>query len=144
MPRSSRYSLSGSGADRDFVTVDLLLTLLKGMAIGFAMAVPVGPVGLLCIRRTLNYGLVIGLLSGLGAALADAPFAAAAAGGLASLMDFLLGIERQLRVAGGVFLVALGIWTFFKHRSEEHTSELQSLMRLSYAVFSLTKQKHIT
>src|SRR3546814_3798501 len=96
------------------------------------------------LRRTLNYGLVIGLLSGLGAALADAPFAAAAAGGLASLMDFLLGIERQLRVAGGVFLVALGIWTFFKHRSEEHTSELQSLMRLSYAVFSLTKQKHIT
>src|SRR3546814_1756525 len=119
------------------------------------------------LRRTLNYGLVIGLLSGLGAALADALFAAAAAGGLASLMDFLLGIERQLRVAGGVFLVALGIWTFFKHpveeganpsghhgaiattflltlttpmtllafvgffvaRSEEHTSELQSLMR---------------
>src|SRR3546814_6031127 len=79
------------------------------MAIGFAMAVPVGPVGLLCIRRTLNYGLVIGLLSGLGAALADALFAAAAAGGLASLMDFLLGIERQLRVAGGVFLVALGM-----------------------------------
>src|SRR3546814_2671333 len=110
-----------------------MLTLLKGMAIGFAMAVPVGPVGLLCIRRTLNYGLVIGLLSGLGAALADALFAAAAAGGLASLMDFLLGIERQLRVAGGVVLVALGIWTFFKHpveegadRSEEPTSELQS------------------
>src|SRR3546814_12767083 len=82
------------------------------------MAVPVGPVGLLCIRRTLNYGLVIGLLSGLGAALADALFAAAAAGGLASLMDFLLGIERQLRVAGDVFLVALGIWTFFKHPVE--------------------------
>src|SRR3546814_12153921 len=108
MPRSSRYSLSGSGADRDFVTVDLLLTLLKGMAIGFAMAVPVGPVGLLCIRRTLNYGLVIGLLSGLGAALADALFAAAAAGGLASLMDFLLGIELQLRVAAGGCLVSLG------------------------------------
>src|SRR3546814_12158049 len=101
MPRSSRYSLSGSGADRDFVTVDLLLTLLKGMAIGFAMAVPVGPVGLLCIRRTLNYGLVIGLLSGLGAALADALFAPAAAGGLASLMDFLLGIEGELGRAPG-------------------------------------------
>src|SRR3546814_11352528 len=71
------------------------------------------------LRRTLNYGLVIGLLSGLGAALADALFAAAAAGGLASLMDFLLGIEPQLRVAGGVFLVALGIWTSFKHPVEE-------------------------
>src|SRR3546814_10385330 len=89
------------------------------MAIGFAMAVPVGPVGLLCIRRTLNSGFVIGLLSGLGAALADALFAAAAAGGIASLMDFLLGIEWQLRVAGGVLLVALGSWTFFKHSVAE-------------------------
>src|SRR3546814_11711403 len=87
------------------------------MAIGFAMAVPVGPVGLLCIRRTLNYGLVIGLLSGLGAALADALFAAAAAGGLASLMDFLLAIERQLRVAGGVFL-----WRWASGRSSSTRS----------------------
>lgn len=99
--------------------MDLLLTLLKGMAIGFAMAVPVGPVGLLCIRRTLNYGLVFGLLSGLGAAFADALFAAVAAGGLASLTDFLLGIERQLQLAGGVFLVVLGIWTYFKHPVEK-------------------------
>jgi threonine/homoserine/homoserine lactone efflux protein len=96
-----------------------MLTLLKGMAIGFAMAVPVGPVGLVCIRRTLNYGLVVGLLSGLGAALADALFAAVAAGGLASLTDFLLRIERQLQLAGGLFLVALGIWTYFKHPVEK-------------------------
>jgi threonine/homoserine/homoserine lactone efflux protein len=82
--------------------VDLLVTFLKGLAIGFAMAVPVGPVGLLCIRRTLNYGLTTGLLSGLGAALADVLFAAVAAAGLASLTDFLLGIERQLQLAGGV------------------------------------------
>lgn len=99
-----------------------MLTLLKGMAIGFAMAVPVGPVGLLCIRRTLNYGLVIGLLSGLGAALADALFAAVAAGGLASLTDFLLHIERQLQLAGGLFLVVLGIWTYFKRPVEKGTT----------------------
>lgn len=102
--------------------MDLVLTLLKGMAIGFAMAVPVGPVGLLCIRRTLNYGLVVGLMSGLGAALADALFAAVAAGGLASVMEFLLHIERQLQLVGGVFLVVLGIWTYFRHPVEKGAS----------------------
>lgn len=97
--------------------VDLVVTLLKGLVIGFAMAVPVGPVGLLCIRRTLNYGLRIGLLSGLGAALADAIFAAVAAAGLVALTDFLLAIETELRCAGGVFLILLGIWNFNKrHR----------------------------
>lgn len=98
--------------------VDLLVTFFKGLVIGFAMAVPVGPVGLLCIRRTLNYGLVTGLLSGLGAALADAFFAAVAAAGLASLTDFLLGMEHDLRLAGGAFLVGLGIWTFFKRQRQ--------------------------
>lgn len=98
--------------------VDLLVTFFKGLVIGFAMAVPVGPVGLLCIRRTLNYGLVTGLLSGLGAALADAFFAAVAAAGLASLTDFLLGMEHDLRLAGGAFLVCLGIWTFFKRQRQ--------------------------
>jgi threonine/homoserine/homoserine lactone efflux protein len=96
--------------------VDLLVTFFKGLAIGFAMAVPVGPVGLLCIRRTLNYGLTTGLLSGLGAALADVLFAAVAAAGLASITEFLLGIERQLQLAGGAFLVLLGVWTFFKRQ----------------------------
>lgn len=96
--------------------VDFVVTFLKGLVIGFAMAVPVGPVGLLCIRRTLNYGLRIGLLSGLGAALADGFFAAVAAAGLVALTDFLLAVETELRCAGGIFLVMLGIWTFFKRQ----------------------------
>lgn len=93
----------------------LSLTLfLKGLAIGFAMAVPVGPVGLLCIRNTLNHGLKTGLLSGLGAALADVLFGAVAAAGLTSLADLLLGLEKELRLGGGIFLVLLGLWTYLK------------------------------
>lgn len=102
--------------------VDLLVTFFKGLVIGFAMAVPVGPVALLCIRRTLNYGLMVGLLSGLGAALADSLFALVAAAGLAALTDFLLSVETQLRCAGGAFLVLLGIWTFFKRPQTEGTT----------------------
>lgn len=78
------------------------------------MAVPVGPVGLLCIRNTLNHGLKTGLLSGLGAALADVLFGAVAAAGLTSLADLLLGLEKELRLGGGIFLVLLGLWTYLK------------------------------
>ncbi|GAB4369752.1 MAG: LysE family transporter [Kiloniellaceae bacterium] len=98
------------------LALDCLLILLKGIAIGFAVAMPVGPVGILCIQRTLNHGMRSGLLSGLGAALGDAVLGAVAAAGIAPVTDFLLGIEVQLRFGGGIFLVLLGLWTWF-HRS---------------------------
>ena len=91
-----------------------MILFFKGLAIGFAMAVPVGPVGLLCIRHTLNHGLKSGLLSGLGAALADAVFGGVAGAGLSSVADLLFGFEDQLRVGGGVFLILLGLRTFLK------------------------------
>lgn len=94
--------------------MDCLLILLKGLAIGFAMAMPVGPVGILCIQRTLNHGIRAGLLSGLGAALGDAVLGGVAAAGLSPVTDFLLSIETQLRFGGGIFLVALGLWTWFR------------------------------
>jgi threonine/homoserine/homoserine lactone efflux protein len=92
-----------------------LVVFLKGLIIGFAMAVPVGPVGLLCIRHSLNHGLRAALLAGLGAALGDALFAAIAAAGLASVHTPLVSLERELYLAGGVFLLLLGLWTFFRH-----------------------------
>lgn len=92
-----------------------LVVFLKGLIIGFAMAVPVGPVGLLCIRHSLNHGLRAALLAGLGAALGDALFAAIAAAGLASLHGPLVALERELYLVGGIFLLLLGLWTFFRH-----------------------------
>lgn len=100
------------------IALDFLIIFAKGLAIGFAMAVPVGPVGLLCIRRSLNYGLRAALWSGLGAALADAVFAVLAAAGLASLHSLLLALERELYLAGGAFLLLLGLWTLFRHSGE--------------------------
>jgi threonine/homoserine/homoserine lactone efflux protein len=92
-----------------------LVVFLKGLIIGFAMAVPVGPVGLLCIRHSRNHGLRNALLAGLGAARGDALLAAIAAAGLASVHTPLLSLERELYLAGGAFLVLLGAWTFFRH-----------------------------
>ena len=66
----------------------------RGLILGFAIAAPVGPIGLLCIQRTLNQGRLVGLLSGLGAATADAIYGAIAAFGLSLLTGFL--VEQQM------------------------------------------------
>jgi threonine/homoserine/homoserine lactone efflux protein len=81
--------------------------------LGLAIAAPVGPIGLLCIRRTLAEGRLAGLLTGLGAASADAVYGSLAAFGLAFLTDLLVGGQNWLRLAGGLFLCYLGVRTFF-------------------------------
>ncbi len=86
----------------------LILTLLKGIAVGIVIALPVGPVGLLCVRRTLFEGPSFGLLSGLGAALADMVFGGVAGFGLTFVRDWILGYQDWLGEAGGLFLVVSG------------------------------------
>lgn len=86
--------------------------LLKGLAIGFAIAAPVGPIGVLCIRRTFADGRAAGFVTGLGAATADALYGAVAGFGLAAVSGFLLGYLSELRLFGGLFLCALGLKTF--------------------------------
>lgn len=86
--------------------------LLQGLIIGFSIAAPVGPIGLLCIRRTLADGRVNGLLSGLGAATADAFYGSVAGFGLTFVSGFLISQQTALRLAGGLFLCWLGWRTF--------------------------------
>ncbi|HLP25560.1 MAG TPA: LysE family transporter [Acidobacteriota bacterium] len=83
----------------------------KGLLIGFAIAVPVGPIGFLCLRRTLIYGRITGLVSGLGAATADALYGLVAALGLTAISSFLIRMESWLQFFGGIFLVILGLKT---------------------------------
>jgi threonine/homoserine/homoserine lactone efflux protein len=87
--------------------------LVKGLIIGFSIAAPVGPIGILCIRRTLSDGRVSGLVSGLGAATADAIYGSIAGFGLAFISNFLVGQQVWLRLIGGLFLCYLGLKTFF-------------------------------
>lgn len=85
-----------------------MLFWLKGMLLGFAIAAPVGPIGLLCIQRTLARGRWAGVLSGLGAASADAIYGCIAGFGLASLANLLLAWQTPLQLLGGLFLLHLG------------------------------------
>jgi threonine/homoserine/homoserine lactone efflux protein len=91
---------------------------LEGVVIGLAVAVPVGPIGVLCIRRTLAEGRASGFVSGLGAATADAAYGSVAALGLTFVTSLLVGAESWLRLVGGVFLVFLGVRTFLSRPSE--------------------------
>jgi threonine/homoserine/homoserine lactone efflux protein len=91
--------------DRDRM---LLMFLLKGIAVGTVIAVPVGPVGILCVRRTIFKGRLSGFASGLGAATADAVFGIVAGFGLGFVSDLLLGYQGWLRLGGAGFLIYAG------------------------------------
>ena len=96
--------------------------LLKGLILGFSIAAPVGPIGVLCIRRTLTDGRATGLVSGLGAASADALYGCIAGFGLTLLSDFLVSQQFWLRLVGGLFLFYLGIKTLLARPAQESAS----------------------
>lgn len=90
----------------------LLAFLLKGVLVGIIIAVPAGPVGVLCIRRTIFHGRLAGFVSGLGASTADAVFGMIAGFGLTVVSDLLLGYQDWLRLGGAGFLFYIGISAF--------------------------------
>ncbi len=92
----------------------VLTIFLKGILIGFAMAVPIGPIGILCIRKTLAEGRLRGLIIGLGAATADFFYGCVAAFGITIISDTLVSQRIWIRLIGGVLLLYLGIRTFRK------------------------------
>ncbi len=114
--------------------------VLRGWLIGFAIAAPVGPIGILCIRRTLADGRLVGFLSGIGAATADTAYGAVAAFGLTALQDILLRQQLWLRLAGGVFLIYLGLRTFFAPPAQRaaHASETRGLLGAYLSTLGLT------
>lgn len=93
--------------------------LLKGLVIGFSIAAPVGPIGVLCIKRTLADGRMSGLVSGLGAATADALYGSIAGFGLTLISAFLLDQQTWIRLVGGAFLCYLGLKTFISKPAEQ-------------------------
>ncbi|HSV28948.1 MAG TPA: LysE family transporter [Candidatus Omnitrophota bacterium] len=88
------------------------LIFLRGIAIGFAIAAPIGPVGILCIRKALADGRVAALVAGLGAALADTTFGAVVGLGLGAAAELLGGYATPLKVVGGLFMLGIGLHTW--------------------------------
>jgi threonine/homoserine/homoserine lactone efflux protein len=88
--------------------------LLRGAAAGFAISAPVGPVNVLCASRTLKKGWPSGVVSGLGAAAADTFYGAIAGFSISIVISFLLREQAKLRFFGGILLILIGVWYFFK------------------------------
>ncbi len=107
---------------------------LKGTAIGLAVAAPVGPIGVLCIRRSLAHGFHFGLAKGLGAATADAAYGCVAGFGLTAISRFLMNQQFWLALLGGAFLCYLGVWTFANKPPDQPLNAQAS--RLPAAYFS--------
>jgi threonine/homoserine/homoserine lactone efflux protein len=95
--------------------MDIVILILSGLVIGVAVAAPIGPVNLICIRRTLKYGMLNGFVSGAGAAVGDGVFAIIAAFGVTAVITFVAAYSGWLQLVGGVFLLGLGMRTWFDH-----------------------------
>ena len=119
--------------------------LFKGMIIGFSIAAPVGPIGVLCIRRALADGRAVGLATGLGAATADALYGCIAGFGLTAVSAFLVGQQFWLRLVGGAFLCYLGIRTFVTRPAEQEANVRGGSLISAYAsTFFLTLTNPMT
>jgi threonine/homoserine/homoserine lactone efflux protein len=113
--------------------------LVKGIVIGFIIAAPVGPVGVLCIRRALADGRVAAFVAGLGAAVADTIYGAVAALGLTLVTDFLTDHRVGLSLVGGLFLLFLGWRTMQAHTEMLPTPDTHvGLMRDFISTFLIT------
>jgi threonine/homoserine/homoserine lactone efflux protein len=120
--------------------------LLEGAVLGFSIAAPVGPIALLCIRRTINRGFAEGVASGLGAAVADTLYGAIVGFGLASLHKVVLKMQMFLSILGGIFLIYLGIKTIFAKPATQasETSAGKGLAGAFLSTFFLTLSNPLT
>lgn len=118
---------------------------LKSFIIGFSIAAPVGPIGVLCIRRTLTGGRTAGILSGLGAATADMLYACLAVFGVRVVVNILLGQQMWLRLGGGIFLGYLGVRTLLERPARQAAAfKPNSLAGNYFSTFLLTLSNPMT
>src|SRR5713101_4773457 len=123
-----------------------LVFFLKGIVVGIVIAVPVGPVGVMCVRRTVSEGKLAGLVSGLGAATADAVFGIIAGFGLTVVSDWLFDYQRWLRAAGACLLVIIGGRSLFAKPQAKVVSapDPESLWWYYTSTFALTLTNPVT
>lgn len=114
------------------------MIFLKGFAVGFSVALPIGPVALLCIRQTLSYGKAAGLATALGAALADGVYTLIAALGALFVQQWIHDNSQWIDLCGGIFLIGLGI-KLFRTPIQENAEKIKnkSLSMLCVGTFAL-------
>ncbi|WP_225317743.1 MULTISPECIES: LysE/ArgO family amino acid transporter [Haloferax] len=119
---------------------------MQGIVLGVSIAAPVGPIGVLCIQRTLSKGRPSGFVSGLGAASADAVYGTIAGFGITALSSLLLDYQTAIRLGGGVLLLYLGVQSFRAEPAEAaaSTSDVRTLGQDYVSTFLLTITNPVT
>jgi threonine/homoserine/homoserine lactone efflux protein len=121
--------------------MNFLLLILSGVVMGLIAAVPIGPVNLICIRRSFAYGPVNGFVSGLGAALGDGVFAAVTGFGLTWVAQLIEGYAPVIELIGGAMLVYFGFRSFIAPpmaKMDDGGDGATNLMRAIASTFALT------
>ena len=126
-----------------------LYLILSGILMGLIAAVPIGPVNLICIRRTFAFGPVNGFMSGLGAALGDGLFAAVTGFGLTWVAQLIEGYATIIELIGGAMMVWMGYRTLIsppvpRCAEDKPDSEGTNLMRAMVSTFALTITNPVT
>jgi threonine/homoserine/homoserine lactone efflux protein len=114
--------------------LDELSTFARGLMLGVVVAAPVGPVGLLCIKRTLQKGPMAGIATGGGAAVADGLFGAVAAFGVTAALGLLTGLEAEIRMIGGAILLIHAIVILIKPAVVNRLGESSTMNLIGSAV----------
>lgn len=116
-----------------------MVLFAKGLAFGFLLAATVGPMWVLCLRRTLASGALTGFVSGMGIAAADGFYGAVAAFGLTAISGFLLGYSFWIGAVGAAFLFYLGIKALLSHPAlEEGKDDRPNLATAFFSTLGLT------
>lgn len=101
----------------------MLQTLLKGILIGIVVSAPMGPIGMLCVRRTMSRGKRYGILTGLGATASDLIYAFLTLLGVGAFIDFITKYTDHLQLAGSLFMILFALYVFFGNHSLERSKK---------------------
>ena len=88
-------------------------TALRGILIGILVSAPMGPIGVLCIQRTLNRGRISGLFTGIGASISDLIYAILTGFGISMIIDFIESYELLIQIFGSIVLACFGLYIYF-------------------------------
>jgi len=114
-----------------------LALIFKGVIVGLLVSAPLGPIGVLCIQRTLNSGRISGFISGIGAAVADTIFAVVAALGLTIVINFIQQQHFYFQILGGLFVLYIGAKIFYTNPIKQLRLQRRGKTKLSQDFFSV-------
>ena len=118
---------------------------MRGLIVGFILAVPVGPIAILCMRRTIVSGVSVGFATGLGGAVADGVYGALAAFGVSAVADFIGHYRTEFRLGGGIFILFLAWQTATSHpRPPERAATRSTRIEALITGFVLTLTNPMT